>query len=146
MNKYTRMKLEIEKLKIAAAMKNNNMDEGENDIKSLVEMYDDNLIVDAFCVLYPNVSSIIFDKDFVVYDDDMKIDKAFDALYPEREEKEVIKKENIIFNKIMRAENLNEENLNTEDKENKKENFNDILRNRYNAAGAFNRIFVRKDD
>jgi hypothetical protein len=58
----------------------------------------------------------------------------------------VIKKENIIFNKIMRAENLNEENLNTEDKENKKENFNDILRNRYNAAGAFNRIFVRKDD
>lgn len=145
MNKYTRMKLEIEKLKIAAAMKNNNMDEGENDIKSLVEMYDDNLIVDAFCVLYPNVSSIIFDKDFMVYDDDMKIDKAFDALYPEREEK-VIKKENIIFNKIMRAENLNEENLNTEDKENKKENFNDILRNRYNAAGAFNRIFVRKDD
>ena len=144
MNKYTRMKLEIEKLKIAAAMKNNNMDEGENDIKSLVEMYDDNLIVDAFCVLYPNVSSIIFDKDFIVYDDDMKIDKAFDALYPEREEK-VIKKENIIFNKVMIAENLNED-LNTEDKENKKENFNDILRNRYNAAGAFNRIFVRKDD
>jgi hypothetical protein len=137
------MKLEIEKLK--KKIEFIDRDEGKNDIKSLVEMYTDNLIIDAFCVLYPNVSSAIFDKSFIVYDDDIRIDRAFDALYPEREEKEVIKKENIIFNKIMRAENLNEENLNTEDKENKKENFNDILRNRYNAAGAFNRIFVRKD-